>query len=137
MTDEAGHARRSTADGLGRMIEVDEPNSVSASVGACPQAGDPVWVTTYSYDALGDMLGAVQAGSRTRTFVYDSLKRLTSSTNPETGAVTYAYDGDNNVQTKADAREITITYSYDKLDRMLGKHIRTATRRLAIPTIRW
>ena len=76
VTDEAGHARRSTADGLGRMIEVDEPNSVSASVGACPQAGDPVWVTTYSYDALGDMLGAVQAGSRTRTFVYDSLKRL-------------------------------------------------------------
>jgi YD repeat-containing protein len=38
VTDEAGHWRRSTVDGLGRLIEVDEPNSPTATVNSngCP-----------------------------------------------------------------------------------------------------
>ena len=56
VTDEAGHRRRSTTDGLGRMIEVDEPNSTTATVNSngCPGTGDPIWVTTYAFDALSD-----------------------------------------------------------------------------------
>jgi RHS repeat-associated protein len=111
VTDEAGKTRESFVDGLGRMEEVIEnPSGLN-------------WVTNYSFDALDDLIGVVQGGSHTRTFVYDSLKRLTSSLNPETGttAVTYTYDVDSRVSTKKDARGITITYSWDTVNRWLGK----------------
>src|SRR4029077_5417552 len=41
VTDEASHWRRSTADALGRLIEVDEPNSPTAVVNwnGCPEIG--------------------------------------------------------------------------------------------------
>ena len=120
--DQASHWRRSTTDGLGRLIEVDEPNS-STIVNVCPGTGEPIWVTNYTYDTLDDLLTVVQGGSHNRSFIYDSLKRLTSSTNPETGTtpVTYTYDSDDNVKTKSDARSLTITYAYDNLNRMTGR----------------
>ena len=121
VTDEANHWRRSTADGLGRLIEVDEPNSTTASVNVCPGTGEPIWVTAYTYDALNNLASVTQGGSRNRSFVFDSISRMTSSNNPESGTVTYTYDGDNNVSTKADARGVTITYSYDSLDRLTGR----------------
>ncbi len=120
VADEASHWRRSKTDGLGRLVEVDEPNSTTATVSACPAQGDPIWVTSYGYDTLDDMTSAAQGGSRSRSFNYDSLKRLTSSTNPETGTVSYVYDLDGNVSTKTDARSITTTYSYDALNRVTG-----------------
>jgi RHS repeat-associated protein len=127
VTDEAGHWRRSTSDALGRLIEVDEPNSPTATVNSngCPGTGEPIWVTTYAYDALDDLTSVVQGGSRNRSFAFDSLKHLTSSTNPETGypgpgAITYGYDADGNVITKKDARSITTTYSYDVGNRATG-----------------
>jgi RHS repeat-associated protein len=125
VTDEAGHWRRSSTDGLGRLIEVDEPNSLTATVSAngCPGSGDPIWVTTYTYDGLDDLTSVSQGASRPRSFIFDSLKRLTSSTNPETGTtpVTYTYDADSNVHTKSDARGITITYGWDTLNRMTSR----------------
>ncbi len=120
VTDQAGHWRRSTADGLGRLIEVDEPNSLTATVNACPGTGEPIAVTTYAYDVLGNATSIVQSASRQRSFAYDSLGRLTSSTNPETATVTYGYDADGNMITKTDARSITITYTYDALHRSTG-----------------
>lgn len=123
VTDEAGRWRRSTLDGLGRLIEVDEPNSLTATVAACPASGDPTWATTYTHDALDDLTGVVQSGSHQRTFSFDSLKHLTSSLNPETGTVpvAYGYDADGNVITKADGRPVTITYSWDTLNRMTSR----------------
>jgi YD repeat-containing protein len=123
VTDEAMHFRRSTLDGLGRLAEVDEPNSTSATVNAngCPGTSDPVWVTSYGYDVLDDLTSAVQNGSRNRSFIYDSVKRLTSATNPETGTVTYTYDADGNMLTKTDARSIVNTYTYDALNRLLER----------------
>jgi YD repeat-containing protein len=121
VTDEATHWRRGTADGLGRLIEVDEPNSTTASVNVCPGTSEPIWVTTYTYDALNNLASVTQGGSRNRSFAFDSVSRMTSSSNPESGIVNYTYDGDNNVRTKADARAVTITYSYDTLDRLTGR----------------
>jgi YD repeat-containing protein len=119
--DQAGRWRRTTADALGRLLEVDEPNSPTASVNVCPGTSEPIWATTYTYDTLNDLASVSQGGSRNRSFVFDSLKRMTSSTNPETGTVNYTYDSDGNVLTKADARSITITYGYDALNRMTGR----------------
>ncbi|MFZ1971656.1 MAG: RHS repeat-associated core domain-containing protein [Candidatus Acidiferrales bacterium] len=123
VTDQAAHWRRSKTDGLGRLVEVDEPNSLTATVNVCPGTGEPIWITTYSYDALNDLTKAVQGGSHTRTFIYDSLKRLTSSANPETGTtpVLYTYDANSNVSTKKDPRSIMITYGYEPLNRMTGR----------------
>jgi RHS repeat-associated protein len=121
VTDESGRWRRTTTDGLGRAVEVDEPNSTTATVNVCPGTGEPTWVTTYGYDALDDLKTVVQSGSRSRSFNYDSLKHLTNSTNPEAGAATYGYDADGNLLIRTDARGITTTYLYDTLNRLTQK----------------
>ena len=119
VTDPTGKWRRSRTDGLGRLVEVDEPNAVGASVAStgCPSSGEPIFVTSYSYDALGNLTQVVQNGSHTRTFTYDSLSRLLTSNNPETGQINYTYDSNGNVLTKTDARSIVTTYGYDALNR--------------------
>lgn len=48
------------------------------------------WVTTYTYDVLGNLTSVVQ-GQQTRTYHYDGLSRLTSETTPEAGTVTLSY----------------------------------------------
>jgi RHS repeat-associated protein len=115
VTDAASHWRRSRTDGLGRLVEVDEPNSTTATVNVCPGSNEPIWVTSYTYDTLDDLIGVVQGGSRQRTFAYDSLKRLTNSTNPESNAsgtaTLYAYDANGNVTSKTDARGLVTNYS--------------------------
>src|SRR5262249_23223417 len=73
-TDEAGKVRKSCSDGLGRLIEVDEPQPSTGSM------SNP-FVTLYSYDTLGDLLNVTQKGdgsqaARVRNFTYDSLSRL-------------------------------------------------------------
>jgi RHS repeat-associated protein len=131
VTDEAGHWRRSEVDGLGRLIEVDEPNSPTATVNSngCPGQSDPIWVTTYGYDQLGNLLSVVQVGSRNRSFTYDSLSRLLTATNPESGTLTYTYDSDGNVTTKVTPQQdqsspsvtTTLSYCYDALNRITSK----------------
>ncbi|MGH9740233.1 MAG: hypothetical protein ACRD4X_16855, partial [Candidatus Acidiferrales bacterium] len=109
VTDEQGKTREMCSDGLGRLTEVIE------------NPGGLNYTTNYTYDALGNVTGVTQSGSRNRTSVYDSLSRLTSSTNPESGTTTYTYDADGNLATKTDARNITATYTYDALNRVTQK----------------
>jgi RHS repeat-associated protein len=104
VTDQAGKARKSVTDGLGRLTTVyEDPNSLNYS-------------TSYNYDTLDDLTTVTQ-GSQTRTFAYDSLKRLTSAANPESGTVSYSYDSNGNLISKTDARSITATYAYDAINR--------------------
>jgi len=117
-TDEAGKARKSCADGLGRMTGVWEDSSGLN------------YETDYVYNALGNLTNVNQKGSnsanaRTRTFQYDSLSRLTSATNPESGTITYTYDANGNVVTKTapapnqtGTATVTTTYYYDALNRL-------------------
>jgi RHS repeat-associated protein len=121
VTDPTGKWRRSSVDGLGRLIEVDEPNSTTSTVNSngCPGSGEQIWVTSYSYDNLGNLTNILQNGSHQRPFTYDSLSRLLTSQNPETGKITYTYYADGTVNTKKDARSITTTYTYDALHREL------------------
>ena len=104
VTDQAGKARKSVTDALGRLITVYEaPTGVN-------------YETSYAYDVL-DNLVTVTQGVQTRTFVYDSLKRLTSTTNPENGTVTFTHDNNGNILTRVDARSVTTTNAYDALNR--------------------
>ncbi|MBV9779465.1 MAG: RHS repeat protein, partial [Acidobacteriaceae bacterium] len=108
VTDQAGNARKSAVDGVGRLVSVvEDPGHLNYS-------------TTYSYDTLDNVTGVNQSGM-TRSFVYDSLKRLSSVANPESGATYYAYDNDGNLVKKTDARNIATSYTYDALNRITSK----------------
>ncbi len=87
-TDEAGRSRQSCSDGVGRLTQVIE------------NPGGLNYTTSYTYDALNNLLSTLQSGSRQRSFIYDSLSRRTSVTNPESGTMTYTYDGDGNTVTE-------------------------------------
>lgn len=136
VTDPTGHWRRSRTDGLGFLVEVDEPNAPGATVNVCPSTGDPIWITTYGRDVLGNLASVLQNGSRPRSFTYDGLSHLLCSSNPEnasaicpanggtlpsSGAVLYDYDANGNVKSKTDARSITTNYAYDVGNRLLSR----------------
>src|SRR5262249_16054562 len=104
VTDQAGKARSSLIDGLGRLVQVNE------------DPGALGYQTSYSYDSPTN-LTTVSQGSQTRSFNYNSLNRMTSATNPESGTVSYLYYDNGNLKQKTDARPITISYTYDGLNR--------------------
>ncbi|MGH9396158.1 MAG: RHS repeat-associated core domain-containing protein [Terriglobia bacterium] len=107
-TDEQGKTRESCSDGLGRLtLVVEDPSGLN-------------YHTTYTYDALDNLLTSVDGG-QTRRFTYDSLSRQLSASNPESGAKAYTYDANGNVLTRTDARGITTTYKYDVLNRLTAK----------------
>jgi len=135
VTDQAGHARKSQTDGLGRLTNVwEDPAGLN-------------YQTIYQYDVLGNMLCVEQHGSaatgtgcssapsndatipwRVRRFTYNSLSQLLTASNPESGTITYAYDNDGNVATKTASAPnqtgtatVTTTYAYDTLNRLTGK----------------
>jgi RHS repeat-associated protein len=120
-TDPAGKKRTGTSDGLGRLTQVTEDPSGFG------------YVTTYSYDALSDLTGVTQNGSRQRSYVYDSLSRLTSETNPESGTTNYYYTlsgaicGVAQLCQRTDARNVTTTYAYDVLGRLTAKSYSDST----------
>ena len=125
VTDQAGKVRSSVTDALGRLMSVTEAPGV-AGYG---------FVTTYAYDALGN-LRKVDQGGQFRYFMYDSLSRLIRARNPEQAvnaalnttadpisgntqwALAYAYDQNGNLTSRTDARNITTTYLYDNLNRV-------------------
>jgi RHS repeat-associated protein len=108
MTDQAGKARKSVTDGLGRTVAVyEDPTGAN-------------YQTSYAYDTLDNPVTVTQ-GAQTRTFAYDSLKRLTSATNPESGTVSFGYDNNGNLTSRLDARSITATMTYDALNRVTSK----------------
>jgi RHS repeat-associated protein len=114
--DEAGTGWQRGYDGLGRLVQVLEPNN----------SGVPSFETRYNYDVLNDLSGVQQKNGSgvfqtVRSFAYDSLGRLMTATNPETGAINYTYDTNSNVKTKKDARGITTSYTYEFLNRLKRK----------------
>jgi YD repeat-containing protein len=131
VADEAGKARQSCVDALGRMTGVwEDPAGLN-------------YETDYFYDALGNLTNVTQKGSnsanaRSRTFAYDSLSGLTSAANPESGTITYAYDADGNAVTKTAPKynqtgsaTVTTTYLYDKLNRLTKKSYSDGTTAIA------
>jgi RHS repeat-associated protein len=133
VTDQAGKARRSVSDALGRLRQVVEDPAGLA------------YQTNYDYDALGNLRQVVQdqppnaqypqGVQQRRYFMYDSLSRLIRAKNPEQAAgsvasnltdpvtgnaqwsMAYGYDAGGNLTARVDARNVTTTYTYDNLNR--------------------
>jgi hypothetical protein len=81
VTDQAGKKRRSRLDGLGRLVRVDEPDSVGNLGGTTA----PVQPTDYAYNVLDNLIQTSQTGvpnggstqvTQIRTFTFSSLGRL-------------------------------------------------------------
>ncbi len=137
-TDEAGKARKSCSDGLGRLVQVfEDPSGLN-------------YETDYQYDALGNLRRVDQKGSapadnsqwRTRLFTYDSLSRLLTAHNPESGTITYSYDADGNLLQKTSpapnqtgSATQTISYCYDELHRLTGKAYSAQSCPLTSPVV--
>jgi RHS repeat-associated protein len=93
-------------DVLGRLKSVCEATA-SGSNGCGSQTAPPAYgaLTSYGYDALGDLLSVNQSG-QLRSYTYDGLGRLLTETNPENGQVTYVYDAaDHNLSYPGDLVE--------------------------------
>jgi len=136
-SDEAGHARQSQSDVLGRLVKVWEPDPATGTT--FPSETD------YQYDALDNLVHVQQQGGvsdssqwRTRTFQYDSLSRLLTATNPESGTICYGqwqsgqcvngYDGNGNLLYKTSpapnqtgGASLQSTFYYDALNRLTAK----------------
>lgn len=133
--DEAGKRREYWTDGLGRTIEVDEPDS----------SGNLTSNTCYSYDLLGNLLQIVH-GTQTRTYGHDALSRVTSVALPELAncAITYGYDNNSNLQTRTApapnqtscASTVSTTYYHDALNR-LTKITYSSTSPVVTPTVQY
>jgi RHS repeat-associated protein len=123
-------------DGLGRLTSVCEITSASGS-GACGQFNPAIgFLTTYTYNAPGNLLTVTQnaqpgaiGGMQTRKYFYDSLSRLTSEFNPEwkNNSTTYSYDTDATCGTsngdlvkRVDAANNVTCFTYDALHRNTG-----------------
>jgi YD repeat-containing protein len=109
VADQLGKTKKSETNALGQVTKVyEDPSGVN-------------WLTTYDYDALGDLTKVTQGNQPVRIFFYDSLKRLLSTSNPENGTTAYTYDKNGNLETRLDANGITTTVTYDALNRPIAK----------------
>jgi RHS repeat-associated protein len=137
--------RISQSDALGHMLSLcevasgpfvvpagDSTSSLIGSGGAPVACGQDIsangFLTTYQYDALGNLLQVNQSGINARTFAYDSLSRLLTASNPESGTISYAYDPNGNLLTKTapapnqtGSATVTTTFQYDQLNRLTQK----------------
>jgi RHS repeat-associated protein len=123
VTDQAGKQRKSVTNSLGQLTEIHEaPAGVNH-------------LTSYTYDALNNLVRVEQGTEQKRYFSYDSLSRLVRVHNVEqivnaslpahTDPVTnhaqwtaaYSYDAAGNLLTRTDANNITASYTYDVLGR--------------------
>ncbi|MCZ7571577.1 MAG: hypothetical protein M5U01_23765 [Ardenticatenaceae bacterium] len=132
--DAWGRERWLRYDGLGRPVEVVEPNP--AGSGSVFEAGSNR--TSYDYNVFGQLTLAVQGPTpaQPRSFSYDSLGRLTHQRLPEkertlTSAGVYVgagglwsdvftYDARSNLTAHTDARGVRTVYTYanDPLNRL-------------------
>ena len=142
VVDQAGKWRQTTTDAAGRLIQVvEDPAASFVAASGATMTNAPVppatqllqYTTTYTYDALDDLLGVNQSG-QTRTFAYDGAKRLICAQNPESSAPStscaslpasgvdrYTYDANGNLNSHTNANGISTSSVYDKLNRPIQK----------------
>jgi RHS repeat-associated protein len=118
-------------NGMGQLTSVCEINSLTSSgnCGTVQTNAETGYLTQYSYDPLGNLLGANEAG-QTRSYTYDGLSRMTLEENPESGTKTYVYDSsattcglgattyNGDLVTATDAAGNCVLYFHDGLHRL-------------------
>jgi RHS repeat-associated protein len=81
------------------------------------------YVTSFAYDAAGNLVAKTDKESKTTLYVYDALNRLSAVTDPAAGVTQYSYDNRDNLIELKDAKENVTRFEYDKNNR-LTKEVR-------------
>jgi RHS repeat-associated protein len=136
-TDEAGNKRKLVADGIGRILQVQEPDGSGAFNYITQYLYNQSYSSTYgTYQTVVQQKGGSSSSGdwRQRTFTYDFLGRVVTQTTPEAGTTNYAFTNSGFCAsdltlpcTTTDALSVTSTYSYDALNRITGKSYSDST----------
>jgi len=113
-------------DDAGYLTEVDSPDPDGNGTSQSPS------VTSYAYDALGNLVSMTDPDQHTTTYTYDLLNRLETVTQPDPDGpngvdapvTTYSYDPVGNLLTREDpdgSTTNTTTYVYDAVNRVVSE----------------
>ena len=81
--------------------------------------GTVMVVTTYAYDARGNLSGVVDPNGNGTSYLYDDFDQVVQTISPVTGTTTYAYDTAGQLLSTTDANEASTARTYDALGRVL------------------
>jgi RHS repeat-associated protein len=73
---------------------------------------------TFTYDASGNVLTAVDRAGKKTSYTYNSAGQILTVTNPAGGVTTLTYNADATLATMKDPSGNVTTYSYDNLKRL-------------------
>lgn len=96
----------------GRVLQVTNPNSIVLKYSYDPRGriiavqkstltGTTTAMTSYSYDAAGNLISATQANGSTLNYVYNAARQLMSVTDANGNKIKYNYDAKGNRLTKS------------------------------------
>ncbi len=97
------------SDGLGRTILVREMD------------GNRAVDISYRYNALGNVLEAVDANGNAHSYTFDGRSRQTSVVDPNAGIWSLIYNDANDVVTRTDGVGNQVSYEYDLLGRVAAE----------------
>ncbi len=76
------------------------------------------YATQFGYDSLDHLKTVTDAKGLTTSYSYDALDNLLQRQSPDTGTISRTYDDAGNRLTETDAKSQLTTYSYDALNRV-------------------
>ena len=106
-TDENGHTRVEKRNLAGHVVEVQE------------RLGNKNLVSSFAYDAVGNLTTAVDPAGNVSKFTYDSLRNKLTSSEPNIGKWSYEYDAAGRLVEQTDAKGQVTTYHYDAIGRRI------------------
>lgn len=109
--DELGRITETVYDDYGRLQQLILPDPDSIN----PTLTSPV--TTFSYDAVGNVLTVTDANQHTTRNTYDALNQLISRANAENETTRLLYDLAGQVVGDIDAHERALYFAYDNRGR--------------------
>ncbi len=111
-----GRSSSTVYDSLGRVVQ-------QISIDPDGIGSEEASVTSYSYDANGNLLTETDPLGNVTEYEYDNLGRKTSETDPEEGVTSYTYDDLGRMASLTDPEENTTYWSYSPLGQVATETI--------------
>jgi RHS repeat-associated protein len=105
------------ADGLGRLVQVDEVTHLNDDGTASNSSN--TWTNRYAYDLNDNVTQIIDSQNNVVTRQYDGLKRRTLASDPDCGLMSYLYDDTSNLRETVDAKGQHVQMTYDGANRLL------------------
>ncbi len=116
--DASGHEAATFTGALGKV------NYKQTYTGNSPSTYTRYALTTFAYDAAGDLVSTTSPDGSVATSTYDATGQVISQSDPDKGTSTATYDPNGNLIQSVDARGSagTIYAGYDGLNRVLWRN---------------